>query len=127
LLTGRDLQQALCGSEELDFVALKSSTKYEDYTETSDTIIHFWQIVQEDLDIEQKKAFLKFLTGSEKAPIEGLKKSKITISRHGPDSESLPSSHTCFNHLLLPDYKNYEKLKCKLFKSIENCEGFGLF
>jgi len=27
------------------------------------------------------------------------------ISRNGPDSDRLPTAHTCFNHLLLPEYR----------------------
>lgn len=42
------------------------------------------------------------------------------------DTEQLPSAHTCYNVLLLPYYKNYEKLKEKFKISLENAEGFGL-
>jgi len=38
----------------------------------------------------------------------------------------LPSSHTCFNHLLIPEYASKEKLKAKLILAISNAEGFGL-
>ena len=37
----------------------------------------------------------------------------------------LPRSHTCFNRLDLPPYKNYEQLKEKLMYAIEETEGFG--
>lgn len=50
----------------------------------------------------------------------------ITISRGGPDSDKLPSAHTCFNHLIIPDYQNKEKLKKRLTLAIQNSEGFGL-
>lgn len=46
--------------------------------------------------------------------------------RAGPDSEQLPTCHTCFNHLLIPEYASYDKLKVKLMKAIEESEGFGL-
>lgn len=39
---------------------------------------------------------------------------------------SLPSSHTCFNVLLLPEYVEEEKLKIKLLLAMENAEGFGM-
>ena len=38
----------------------------------------------------------------------------------------LPSAHTCFNHVLLPDYSSKDKMKEKLLKAIVNSEGFGL-
>jgi hypothetical protein len=39
---------------------------------------------------------------------------------------SLPTSHTCFNQLLLPEYKTKQKLKERLALAISNAEGFGL-
>lgn len=48
------------------------------------------------------------------------------MSRAGPDSEQLPTSHTCFNHLLLSEYTTKEKLERKLRAAIKESEGFGL-
>jgi len=36
---------------------------------------------------------------------------KLYVGRHGEDSEMLPSSHTCFNHLLIPEYSTKEKMR----------------
>jgi len=42
------------------------------------------------------------------------------------DTHSLPTSHTCFNQLDLPEYKSKEILREKLFLAItEGKEGFG--
>lgn len=38
----------------------------------------------------------------------------------------LPTSHTCFNHLLLPEYNSKEKIKEKLLIAIKYSKGFGL-
>lgn len=35
-------------------------------------------------------------------------------------------SHTCFNQLVLPTYKNKKTLRTKLLTAIQNAEGFGL-
>ena len=96
----------------------------------------FWEVLY-TLDEEQSKKFLMFVSGSYRAPIKGLTDLPFIVSRHGPDSEmydifklfihSLPSAHTCFNHLLLPEYKSKEKLREKLLLAINNSEGFGLF
>lgn len=32
------------------------------------------------------------------------------ISRNGPDSDRLPTAHTCFNHLLLPEYRYHVRV-----------------
>lgn len=126
LFNAEDLLLAICGSTMLDFTMLKKTALYENYTSNSETIVMFWNILINEFDHNQQKEFLKFLTGSDRAPIRGLGDIKVIITKTG-DSNSLPSAHTCFNHLILPDYKDYEKLKAKLLKAIENCEGFGLF
>ena len=105
---------------------LKRTTKYEDFTEESQTIKDFWKVIIEEFDTEEQKMFLKFLTGSDRSPLRGLCDIKMTITRNG-DGEHLPASHTCFNHLLLPDYKNIEVLRKKLKEAIQHNEGFGLF
>jgi hypothetical protein len=46
--------------------------------------------------------------------------------RAGPDSDQLPTSHTCFNTLLLPDYPTDDKMRERLQIAISECEGFGL-
>lgn len=56
----------------------------------------------------------------------GLSKLKLVIARHGPDSDRLPTAHTCFNVLLLPDYKNFDKLKERLLLAITHAKGFGM-
>lgn len=48
------------------------------------------------------------------------------IGRLGPDTDRLPQAHTCFNHLLLPEYCDKDKLREKLLSAIENAEGFGM-
>ena len=74
----------------------------------------------------KKKKFLFFVTGCDRAPIDGLGSLQITISNGGSDLNQLPSAHTCFNNLILPDYKNKEMLKKKIYIAINYSEGFGL-
>jgi len=38
----------------------------------------------------------------------------------------LPTSHTCFNVLLLPEYSTIEKLRERLLKAITYAKGFGM-
>ena len=83
-----------------------------------------WSIVHE-LSEEDKKKFLFFCTGSDRVPIKGLGNLEFVIGRCA-DSDRLPSAHTCFNHLLLPDYSSREKLKKYLITALANNKGFGL-
>lgn len=84
-----------------------------------------WQVVEE-FKGDERKLFLKFFTGSDRAPIGGLSNLRCIIQRDGPDSNKLPTSHTCFNTLLLPSYRTREKLVDRLKLAIMNSEGFGL-
>jgi len=79
-----------------------------------------------DFKEEEKKKFLSFVTGCDRAPIDGLGSLSITISNGGTDINQLPSAHTCFNNLILPDYKNKEKMKKAILTAINYSEGFGL-
>jgi ubiquitin-protein ligase E3 A len=44
--------------------------------------------------------------------------------KNGCDTDRMPSSQTCFNTLLLPEYKTKEKLYEKLGKAIDMTAGF---
>jgi ubiquitin-protein ligase E3 A len=70
--------------------------------------------------------FLIFVTGSDRVPIGGLNKMNLTIERMCPDSNNLPTSHTCSDVLLLPDYSSKAKLKSKLELALKYNKGFGL-
>lgn len=79
---------------------------------------------------EWRERFLHFVTGSRKAPIGGLRVLDIKIIKNGI-SWLLPTSHTCFNTFLLPEYPleeegDKEKVISYIKKSLENMTGFGL-
>lgn len=122
-----ELEQLINGSSVLDFKAWEKNCKFiEGFTTDSPQAKWLWEIVHEEFTDEQKKKFLQFVTGSDRAPILGLGSVKLYVGRHGEDSEMLPSSHTCFNHLLIPEYATKEKMLGKLLLAISNSEGFGL-
>ena len=64
--------------------------------------------------------------GSDRAPVEGLGSVRLAVSVNGRDDARLPTAHTCFNVLLLPEYASQEKLRDRLAVAIANAEGFGL-
>ncbi|KAI9311923.1 hypothetical protein BX666DRAFT_876111 [Dichotomocladium elegans] len=119
-----EIEQLICGSSELDFEALERSTVYDGgWTKDSLIIRHFWEIVHAFTE-EEKKRLLFFATGSDRAPIGGLGKLQFVIAKNGADSDRLPTSHTCYNVLLLCEYNSKEKLRERLLTSISNAEGF---
>lgn len=117
LFRPEELELLICGSEELDFKALEAATHYEglflrdgrritlvdnaDYSADSRVIQDFWAVVHE-MKADDKKKLLFFCTGTDRVPIKGLGELEFVIAKNGPDSDRLPTSHTCFNHLLLP-------------------------
>lgn len=127
LFNAEELELLICGNPVLDTHELEAGTRYEDgYSGSEEVVRNFWEVLHEFSELE-KRAFLKFMSGSDRSPIEGLAKMNFVISRNGDDEERLPSAHTCFNHMLLPEYSSKEILREKLLYAIRNAaEGFGL-
>ena len=121
-----ELMELTCGSSELDFKDLEKGTKYDGF-EGSDTVIrYFWEIVHEFSDAD-KKMLLFFATGSDRVPVGGLAKLQFVIARNGGDSDQVPTSHTCFNVLMLCNYESKQKLKDRLMTALANSDcGFFL-
>lgn len=149
MFRAEELELLVCGSPVLDFEELEKVTQYDNgfhpdhrvikygthhqdhATERCSSAMYlwvvrdFWSIVHA-MTLEQKKRLLFFSTGSDRSPIGGLGKLSFVITRHGEDSDRLPQAHTCFNHLLLPEYATKEKLQERLLTAISNAEGFGM-
>jgi len=75
---------------------------------------------------------VQFITGTSKVPLEGfsnlqgMRGTQLFNIHRAFNESSLPSAHTCFNQLDLPNYKSEEILKEKLLIAInEGSEGFG--
>jgi len=86
----------------------------------------FWEIVLEEWDDDQRRQLLMFSTGSDRAPVNGLKSLNFVIVRErANDDRRLPSSHTCFNRLDVPEYSSKAALQRGLETAIANATGFG--
>ncbi|KAK9794902.1 hypothetical protein WJX73_001812 [Symbiochloris irregularis] len=121
-----ELELLVCGLPHLDFEGLQRAARYEGgFHGQHPTILGLWSIIH-SLTLEQKKRFLFFCTGCDRAPVGGLQELSLLIQRGGGDSNHLPTSHTCFNVLLLPEYSSVDKLRARLLTAIDNAEGFGL-
>ncbi|XP_072246186.1 ubiquitin-protein ligase E3A [Leuresthes tenuis] len=126
LFRPEEVELLICGSRKLDFEALEKATEYDGgYSKDSQIIKDFWETVH-SFGEEQKRLFLQFTTGTDRAPVGGLGKLKMIIAKNGSDTDRLPTSHTCFNALLLPEYSSKEKLRERLLKAITYAKGFGM-
>ncbi|CAD7923675.1 unnamed protein product [Amoebophrya sp. A120] len=127
----KELELLIAGMPKIDLKDLRANTEYTNYTENSDQIKWFWEVMG-DFTEEQKAQFLQFVTGTSQVPLDGF---KALIGMRGPQkfsihrahtTERLPSAHTCFNQLDLPEYTNKQQLKTKLIQAVEMAyEGFG--
>jgi len=125
-LDSAELELIVCGEQDLDFSQLQRNAHYEGFTEDSQYVLAFWQLLL-SFDISQKKRFLSFVTGSDLAPVGGLQELQLVVQRNsGEPTERLPTAHTCFNLLLLPEYGSPAKLERMLITAMHNAEGFGL-
>lgn len=127
LLDASELEELVCGERKLNFEELRDTAIYANgFTPNCPMMQWFWDIVLNEWDDAQRRSLLTFSTGSDRAPINGLKSMKFYIVQEGEDDTRLPSSHTCFNQLLIPKYSSQDVLRQKLLLAIDNASGFGM-
>ncbi|KAJ5550555.1 hypothetical protein N7535_001502 [Penicillium sp. DV-2018c] len=119
------LKTVVEGIQSIDMKELEVHAQYEGgYSPRHRLIQDFWSIVQEYPN-EKKARLLKFVTSSDRVPVNGVSSIMFFIQKNGVGDLRLPTSLTCFGRLLLPEYSSKEVLSEKLDKALENDEGFG--
>ncbi|KAK2627602.1 hypothetical protein QTJ16_003568 [Diplocarpon rosae] len=120
----QELELLISGLPEIDMDDWKSNTEYHNYTASSPQIQWFWRAVR-SYNKEERAKLLQFVTGTSKVPLNGFKElegmngfSRFNIHRDYGNKDRLPSSHTCFNQLDLPEYENYESLRKQVLTAI---------
>ena len=115
------------GTRAFDVTDLRTHTEYGGYEETDTTIRYFWELLNE-MTVEQKCQFLKFVTSVPQAPLRGFVtlEPKFGIRNAGQDLSRLPTSSTCVNLLKLPDYRDKQLLREKLLYAINSGARFDL-
>ncbi|THD28070.1 putative E3 ubiquitin-protein ligase HERC4 [Fasciola hepatica] len=122
-----ELQSLVVGLEVINWNELRENTAYQGvYWDHHPVIEWFWTVLLIEFSIEDKKKFLRFLTGCDRVPIVGFSSLKITIQPNNSGDDYLPVAHTCANLLDLPLYSSKEILARKLALAIQQTEGFGL-
>jgi len=128
VLSAVEVEAIVCGEKDLDFANLRkgSAVVQAEVNFREGYMDRLWEVLMA-FDVMQKRQFLKFVTGSDIAPVGGLERLGLKIQRNGGEpTDRLPTSQTCFNLLMLPEYSDPAKLKRLLTTAIENAEGFGL-
>lgn len=122
-----ELETIVAGESNLDLTELKDKAEYASIDPASSLVRWFWEVLAEMQDPQDKKDFLQFVSGSDRAPVGGLKNLVLTLQGIKADEDHLPCAHTCFLTLDIPPYSTKDKLKCKLYQALRECKGgFGL-
>lgn len=132
IFNDKELELLISGLPEIDLDDLKANTEYTGYTAASSVVQWFWEVVKA-FNKEDMARLLQFVTGTSKVPLDGFKAlqgisgpQKFQIHKAYGAPERLPSAHTCFNQLDLPEYSSKEQLQERLLLAIhEASEGFG--
>ncbi|KAF8522137.1 hypothetical protein BU17DRAFT_75225 [Hysterangium stoloniferum] len=126
----RELELLIGGMSEIDVDDWTKFTDYRGYEMNDEVIQWFWKCIR-SWPPERKSRLLQFATGTSRIPVNGFKDlqgsdgpRRFTIEKSG-DPSQLPKSHTCFNRIDLPPYKDYQTLEHKLTLAVEETVGFG--
>ncbi|KAF8841200.1 HECT-domain-containing protein [Paxillus ammoniavirescens] len=126
----RELELLIGGMSEIDVDDWTKHTDYRGYEMNDEVIQWFWKCIR-SWPPERKSRLLQFATGTSRIPVNGFKDlqgsdgpRRFTIEKSG-DPSQLPKSHTCFNRIDLPPYKDYASLEHKLTLAVEETVGFG--
>ncbi|KAI8145482.1 hypothetical protein BJV82DRAFT_39092 [Fennellomyces sp. T-0311] len=129
----QELELLISGLPDIDIDDWKNNTEYQGgYSPATPQIQWFWRAVR-SFDQEERAKLLQFATGTSKVPLEGFAHlqgsggvQRFQIHKDFGGHSRLPSAHTCFNQVDLPEYDSYESLRTNLFKAISECStGFG--
>lgn len=77
LFHSQELMAVVVGNQDYDWLELENNAEYKNgYTKDDETIKLFWEVFHE-FDIDHKKKFLLFLTGTDRVPVMGMKAIKV--------------------------------------------------
>jgi E3 ubiquitin-protein ligase HUWE1 len=137
IFSEKELELLIAGTPDIDVKDLQANCEYHGWgprAQAAEPIRWFWAILAELTD-EELALLLLFVTGTSKVPIGGFKMlqginglQKFQIHRTGgkhPNSR-LPTAHTCFNQLDLPEYTSMDAMRNKLLIALnEGSTSFG--
>ncbi|KAK3069266.1 putative E3 ubiquitin-protein ligase [Teratosphaeriaceae sp. CCFEE 6253] len=147
LFRAEEIELLVRGSDEqLDVDSLRAVAVYENWrhgqpphsilpnpAETVPVVRWFWDVFAE-ASAERQRALLTFVTGSDRIPAVGATSLVLRIVAGGDGSggggeeerQRFPVARTCFNMLVLWPYESKGALEGKLWRAVEESEGFGL-
>lgn len=147
LFRAEEIELLVRGSDEaLDIDSLRAVAVYENWrcvqaphetipdpAETVPVIKWFWELFSEASPEKQRK-LLTFVTGTDRIPAVGATSLILRIVAGGDgkggggdeEKSRFPIARTCFNMLILWRYDYRKQLEQKLWRAVDESEGFGL-
>eukprot|EP00942_MAST-04A_sp_MAST-4A-sp1_P002005 g2005.t1 len=125
--SAEELKQLVNGKPIVNPQEIREGTRYTGGYEKGkhNTIEMFWKAMK-SFKNETREDVMRFVTGTAKVPLDGFDPAFTITLAEGADEETLPTSHTCFNQLVLPEYRSVEKLIEKLMYAVKHGHGFHL-
>ncbi|KAL6717466.1 putative E3 ubiquitin-protein ligase [Lecanora helva] len=131
LFRPEEIEVLVRGSEEpLDINTLRAVAIYDGWAKGKDpadesVVNWFWESFS-NANAQDQRKMLRFITSSDRIPAMGAMCLTIKITCLGDDSDRFPIARTCFNMLGIYRYKTKVKLEHKLWKAVNESEGFGI-
>eukprot|EP00118_Oscarella_pearsei_P000174 m.4369 g.4369 ORF g.4369 m.4369 type:complete len:1002 (+) comp10615_c0_seq2:6-3011(+) len=115
-----ELELLMCGASEYNVDELKQNSITEGSWMSSNVLSWFWTAVS-SLTQEEIAQLLQFTTGSSQIPPGGFSElsPRFRVTHSPSHINGLPTAHTCFNQICLPDYESYEQLQSSLLLAIK--------
>ncbi|KAM3963767.1 LOW QUALITY PROTEIN: apoptosis-resistant E3 ubiquitin protein ligase 1 [Aphomia sociella] len=122
-----ELELLVCGSGELAVADWRAHALAAGAGRDWERLLRWFWAALASLTPPERARLLQFTTGCSQLPPGGFQelnpRFQITAA---PTFGALPTAHTCFNQLCLPDYDSYEQLVHALLWAIRGGEGFGM-
>nr|XP_022329995.1 probable E3 ubiquitin-protein ligase HERC1 isoform X2 [Crassostrea virginica] len=126
LLTPKNLEQLVCGMEEMSVDVLRKVVRYRGIDEKNEVVCWFWEVL-DSFSNEERIQFLRFVSGRTRLPANPSDISqRFQIMNSDRGANCLPTSQTCFFQLRLPNYPSKELLAEKLRYAIFNCRSIDM-
>ncbi|XP_022116720.1 apoptosis-resistant E3 ubiquitin protein ligase 1 [Pieris rapae] len=123
-----ELELLMCGTGEVDVSDWRAYALVSGSGREWERRLNWLWAALSNFTNEERARLLQFTTGCSQLPPNGFQdlnpRFQITAA---PTFGALPTAHTCFNQLCLPDYDSYEQMVHALLWAInEGGEGFGM-
>jgi len=131
LFRPEEIELLVRGSDEpLDVATLRAVAVYDGWdkglrAEDEPVVIWFWSTFA-NADIRGQRRLLSFITSSDRIPAMGATNLVIKVTCLGGSCDRFPIARTCFNMIGIHRYQSREVFETKLWRAVDESEGFGL-